>query len=85
MYVLLTTIVMQYISYMLHKIRSVTLFLLWIPCFLLKYKYVPTEWKFLNLLWSDIDQNIEVCLTVCNTLATICFVTPRDLLSNQEE
>lgn len=46
---------------------------------------IHTEWKFLDLLWSDIVQNIEVCLTVCNPFAGICFVATRDLLSNEEE
>lgn len=85
-YVVLTIFIVHYILYTVHQIRkTVNLFLLQIWCFLLMHTYIPTEWKFLNLLWSDNVQSIEVCLTVCNPFAAICFVATRDLLTNQEE
>lgn len=47
--------------------------------------HIHTEKKILNLLGSDIVQNIEVCLTMCYPFAAIWLVATRDLLISQEE
>lgn len=46
---------------------------------------IHAERKFLNLLLSDIVQNIEVCLTVCDPFAAAWLVAIRDFLISQEE
>lgn len=46
---------------------------------------IHTERKCLNSLWSDIVQNIEVCLTMCHPFAAVWLVAIRDLLISQEE
>lgn len=46
---------------------------------------IHAERKCFNLLWSDIVQNIEVCLTVCDPFAATRLVAIRDLLISQEE
>lgn len=47
--------------------------------------HMHTERKFLNLFGSDIVQNIEMCLTMCDPFAAIWLVAIRDLLISQEE
>lgn len=80
-YVFLTIFIAHCISHSLHKImKNVSLFLLQIQCFLLVCIHIPTEQALPNLLWLDIVQNVEVCLTVCSPFTAICFVATRDLL-----